>query len=157
MSSDVHVIWTLYGNTKDILLEVFIPKAKLLDFLASLHTSVNSFAMNLLNVTIREVRRDTDSLLPYAKQDVFALVLLFSQAETPAGEQAMQAFATTLYADVVKLDGTFYLPYRRHYDRTLLFASYPNIKTWIARKREFDPEGAFSSQFFDHLVGLAGE
>jgi hypothetical protein len=38
---------------------------------------------DLLNVTVRDIKKDTDSLMNYADQNMFGLVMLFSQLRTP--------------------------------------------------------------------------
>lgn len=67
-----------------------------------------------LNVTIREVQKDTISLLPYAREDVFGLVCLFSQERTPVDESNMQRFTQAMVADAIKLGlgGPFTALYR---------------------------------------------
>ncbi len=69
---------------------------------------------NLLNVTVRVVRRDDRSALAYARQDVFGLVMPFVQERTRAGEAQMQAMTRSLIDAAIASAGTFYLPYRPH-------------------------------------------
>lgn len=107
--------------------------------------------MNILNVTIREVKKDNISLLPYANNDVFGLVCLFSQNLTSQDEEKMQNFTKAIIDEVLKLDGTFYLPYRLHYSINQLQKTYPNLLHWLKIKEKWDPDHIFSSEFFEYI------
>jgi FAD/FMN-containing dehydrogenase len=151
MNTDIHILWPLYGQNKDILHEYFVPKNKLTEFLASLKSHVKHYQMNILNVTIREVRKDTISMLAYAKEDMFAIVCLFSQGQNQDEERKMKAFTQNVIDSVLEVRGTFYLPYRLHYTPQQVHKAYPRLPEWLALKKKWDPEGIFSSQFFDYI------
>ncbi|MGV8948242.1 MAG: glycerophosphodiester phosphodiesterase family protein [Candidatus Paracaedibacter sp.] len=152
MNSDAHILWPLYGSDKDILQEYFIPKNKVYDFLQALKPLITSYKMNILNVTIRDVQKDTISLLPYANQDVFGLVMLFSQAQSTEDERKMMEFTRKVIDEAIKLGGTFYLPYRLHFTKDQLLKSYPAIEAWIRVKEKWDPGMVFGSQFFMYIA-----
>jgi hypothetical protein len=135
MNSDIHLLWPLYGQNKDILYEYFIPKDKLPEFLESFKTHILNFDINILNVTIREVRQDKLSMLPYAQQDSFALVCLFSQDWTAEDELIMKTFTQKVIDEAIRLNGSFYLPYRLHYTKEQLYKAYPALTNWLEMKK----------------------
>jgi len=151
MNSDSHILWPLYGKNKDILHEYFVPKKELPHFLDSLRRNVLDYDMNILNVTIRDVRKDNISTLTYAKEDMFAFVCLFSQKQEFADEAKMKEFTEKVIDDVLMLKGSFYLPYRLHYSQEQLSKAYPEIEDWINLKRKWDPEQIFDSEFYQHV------
>ncbi len=151
MNTDIHILWPLYGQNKDILHEYFIPKKNVSQFIQKLMTHVIAHNINILNVTIREVKKDNTSSLPYAKKDVYGLVCLFSQGQTPEDEEKMKNFTQSVIDDALTLNGTFYLPYRLHYTGKQLLSSYPEIKPWIKLKKKYDPNLIFQSQFFGYI------
>src|SRR5262245_43389979 len=89
MRPDFRVVWHPTPKTRDILQEYFVPYSQVNSFIESMGMHVRKYNLNLLNVTLRDVRKDDDALLAYAKTDVCALVLFFSQAPTPEGEKVM--------------------------------------------------------------------
>lgn len=155
MSPDVHVLWPTRSGYRDILHEYFLPKARSASFVNELKRLVRSHHMDLLNVTIRDVLKDSNSLLPYARQDSLSFVLFFAQAETPAGENAMKVFTADLIREALKLGGSFYLPYRMHYTGPLLRQAYPDIGNWLGAEVKYDPGGVFESDFSLNLKNLA--
>ncbi|NRB11421.1 MAG: FAD-binding oxidoreductase, partial [Rickettsiaceae bacterium] len=152
MNADIHILWPLYGDNKDILHEYFVPKNKLNDFLSLFKRQVIKFDMNILNVTIREVKKDDISMLPFAKEDMFALVCLFSQKQNQQNETKMENFTKSILDDLLKLDGTFYLPYRLHYSQDQLLNAYPDLPNWLKYKKQIDPELVFDSKFYQYIV-----
>lgn len=152
MNTDIHILWPLYGKNKDILHEYFIPQKNAYAFIQSFKQCILKHKMNILNVTIRDVKRDTISHLSYARKDVFAFVCLFSQSYTDEDEHKMENFTKDAIQRAVELGGTFYLPYRLHYDKALLKASYPMIERWIEHKNTYDPSYIFKSIFFEHIL-----
>lgn len=157
MNTDIHVIWPLYGNSKDILQEYFIPKPELSKFVKTLKNNVLNYNVNLLNVTIRDVQKDTVSLLPYAKGDVYGVVCLFSQNQTEKDEHKMKNFTQAVIKDCLALGGTFYLPYRLHYTGHQIVIAYPEIINWVALKKKYDPDFLFQSQFFSYIQNILRE
>jgi FAD/FMN-containing dehydrogenase len=157
MNTDIHILWPLYGNNKDILHEYFIPKKQVNNFINNLKNQIIKHNINILNVTIREVKRDNSSLLSYAKEDVYGLVCLFSQGKTLEDEEKMKIFTQDVISDALILGGTFYLPYRLHYNANQILEAYPNIKNWIALKEKYDAGLVFQSQFFHHINNILQE
>ncbi|MBF8247168.1 MAG: hypothetical protein ISN64_04250 [Rickettsia sp.] len=93
--------------------------------------------MILIRITIREILADKESLLPYAKEDIFALVCFFSQKQNTRYELVMRFFIKELMKHCQNLGGSFYLPYRLHYTKQMLKDSYPEIDNCLINKKIF--------------------
>jgi FAD/FMN-containing dehydrogenase len=151
MNSDIHFLWPTDLSRRDILHEYFVPQARFEGFLGALRDSLGKHRQDLLNVTVRDLRKDDDALLAYAREDVFAFVLLFSQLPSADGEARMQAFTRDLVERTLALGGTFYLPYRLHYTPEQFRRAYPMAPEFLELKRRVDPEELFQSRFYDHI------
>ena len=142
----------LFGNrtaeTTDILHEYFVPQARLWDFVVQVKAIVPREEGDLLNVTVRDVRRDTRSALAYAREDMFGLVMLFVQARTAAADERMQRMTQGLIDAVLDVGGTFYLPYRLHATAAQLRRGYPGWDAAMAAKRRLDPAGVFQNELY---------
>jgi len=136
------------ADTTDILHEYFVPHDSAGAFTLELARLVTEHRGDLLNVTIRDVRRDEDTLLAYARQDVFALVLLFSQARTDEGEDKMRAMTVDLITAALDSGGTYYLPYRLHATADQFARAYPMAKRFFELKRQYDPGELFQNRFY---------
>ncbi|MGC2694540.1 MAG: FAD-binding oxidoreductase [Candidatus Angelobacter sp.] len=132
----------------DILQEYFIPPQKMGEFVDGLRTVVTRNRANLLNVTLRIVPKDNVTALPYAKQDMFAFVLYFNQKLNEKDAAILQKTTTDLIDLTIGLKGTYYLPYQLYYSREQLYAAYPEIGSFFAAKKKYDPLNLFGSKFY---------
>jgi FAD/FMN-containing dehydrogenase len=151
----------------EILHEYFVPHARLAEFVEKIRpilrpTGRNEMATqmagawgaggahaDLLNVTVRNVERDADTALAYAREPVFGLVMLFHQRRDAAAEKAMEALTQKLIEAALACGGTYYLPYRPHATREQFARAYPQAAEVFAEKRKQDPRGIFRNQFFE--------
>ncbi len=139
------------GKT-DILVEIFLPQEKFANFIPQAKKLMINRSDSLLNVTIREIIKDSDTALPYAKKNVFGLVILFTIDQNRGAEKTLQNQVNGLIEIALNLGGTFYLPYRNFSDGRQLERGYPEMKNFLAVKKRWDPEGIFSSGFYQYLL-----
>jgi FAD/FMN-containing dehydrogenase len=137
----------------NILQEYFIPREKMAAFVDGMRAIVNDDLANLLNVTIRVVHRDTITALPYAKQDVFAFVLYFNQKLNETASIRMRKTTSDLIDLALRLNGTFYLPYQLYYSTEQLHRAYPEIDSFFAQKKSYDPIGLFTNKLYEKYGG----
>jgi FAD/FMN-containing dehydrogenase len=133
----------------DILQEYFIPRDRMPEFVDGLRSVVQRDGSNLLNVTIRSVQKDTVTALPYAKQDMFAFVLYFNQKLNGEQTEILRRTTVDLVDLAIALNGTYYLPYQLYYSSRQLRRAYPEIDSFFAAKKRYDPEGLLTSKFYE--------
>lgn len=132
----------------DILQEYFIPHKNMSLFVDGLRSIVRKNKANLLNVTIRMVEKDCITSLPYAKEPMFAFVLYFNQRLNDYESTIVQKTTVDLIDLALSLQGTFYLPYQLFYSQEQLHKAYPEIDSFFAAKRKYDPQGIFSNTWY---------
>ena len=95
-----------------ILQEYFIPQASFasffIDFKEAIANVRKETLLTLLNTTIRFVRADTLTLLPYARQDSYAFVLYYRLRRTKDAENRLAFHHGCLAALALKYRGAFY-------------------------------------------------
>lgn len=140
----------------DILHEYFVAPAHLERFLQTCRDVIPNSYQQLLNVTLRYVVADSESLLAYAPEDRIAAVMLFSQEKTARAEADMKRMTRLLIDGVLAAGGSYYLPYRLHATREQFEAAYPRARTFARAKLQHDPEVRFSNAFWttylEHLT-----
>ncbi|MBI3273433.1 MAG: FAD-binding oxidoreductase [Planctomycetes bacterium] len=139
------------ASTTDILHEYFLPPERFESFLEALRRLVpphRSEGLDLLNVTVRDLQRDDVSFLRYADRDLFAFVLLWRYARTPAADAAMERMTRELLDAVLALGGRYYLPYRLHATPAQLRTAYPQVDAFFRAKRRYDPDELFQNLFY---------
>ena len=135
----------------DLLLEVFIPQEKFAEFTNLAKGVLEHNSGNLLNVTVREITKDNDSILRYAKTDVFGLVMLFTVKHESQEEENLRKQAQSLYDISIKLGGSFYLTYRNFAKPAQVLAAYPELPKFLKAKIKWDPQEIFYSGFYQYL------
>jgi len=134
----------------DLLQEYFIPEQNFNDYIKAIKPILKSSQIDLLNITIRSVKRDSDAYLNYAKQNVFGFVMLFNQKKTKMQEEDMITLTNNLVDVAIKNGGTFYLPYRLHINRDKMRIAYPQAEIFFQLKRKYDPDELFNNKFYQH-------
>ena len=148
MNQSMEYLNTTLKDT-NILNEYFIPKENTVAFIDGLRDIVEDTGVNLLNVTLRIVTKDTLSALPYAKDDRIAYVLYFNQALNEDDSKKLEGATVKLIDLATSLDGTYYLPYQLYYSSEQLRTAYPEIDTFFTLKRKYDPTERFSNAFYE--------
>ncbi|HTJ65439.1 MAG TPA: FAD-binding oxidoreductase, partial [Alphaproteobacteria bacterium] len=136
----------------DILHEYFMPPERFPDFLTACREVILKSHQELLNVTLRFLAPDTESVLAYAPTRRISAVMSFSQWKTAEAEADMQQMTRNLIDRVQAIGGSFYLPYRLHETREQLAKSYPAIDSFVAAKRHYDPGLLFRNALWNKYL-----
>ncbi len=136
----------------DILHEYFVAPDRFADFVAACRRIIPSSYQSLLNITLRYVAADRESVLAYAPEPRIAAVMLFSQEKTARAEADMARMTRALIDATLGLGGTYYLPYRPHATPDQLRLGYPRIAEFVERKRAADPDLVFRNAFWDRYL-----
>jgi hypothetical protein len=123
-------------------------------FLEKARVIIPKHGCDLLNVTVRNVLRDKDTVLRYADQEMFAFVMLFNQPRTTEADARMEPMTQELIDAAIECQGRYYLPYRLHATKAQFYQGYPQAAAFFARKRHYDPEEIFQNQFYASMGNL---
>ena len=135
------------------LQEYFFPCEKFEEFTHFLGDILNKHNVKVLNATVRYVKRDTHCAMSYAhSNNCFAIVLCFSQSLNPDEVARTKAWVQEVVDGLLKVGGSFYLPYQHFATREQFHKSYPQWQTVLKKKLEYDPKEIFDNGFYrDYL------
>jgi len=141
-----------YASTRDtdILQEYFVPIGNFVSFMDRLRAVIEKENVNLLSATVRYVPRDGEAFLSYAREDSFAIVLYINQGMSPGSRDAAGRWTRMLVDAALAEHGTYYLAYQQYPTREQLRRAYPKFDQFLALKKKYDPQEAFSSSFYLH-------
>jgi FAD/FMN-containing dehydrogenase len=117
-------------------------------FVERMQAIVPKHGGNLLNVTVRSIETDPDTLLRYATEPTYSLVMLFEQGRLQEDDAKMAAMTRELIDAALESGGRYYLPYRLHATREQFRRAYPQAEEFFALKRKYDPNEVFQNQFY---------
>ena len=139
-------------NITDVLHEYFVPPENFPEFISLCKKVIPGSYQELLNITLRYVATDNDSVLRYATGPRIATVMLFSQEMTQRAEADMQRMTQALIDGVRAIGGSYYLPYRPHATQEQFVSNYPMAAVFAAAKRKYDPKLVFSNGFWNNYL-----
>jgi FAD/FMN-containing dehydrogenase len=148
LDDDLAVLENRDPAATEVLQEYFVPPVALAGFVERLRAEVRAHDVDLLNVTVRDLRADDDSFLRYADGRMFALVLLIHQERSAAADERLQPFTRALIDSALALGGRYYLPYRLHATNAQFEAAYPMAARFFEAKRALDPAELFQNRFY---------
>lgn len=151
LNDNVSLIENKDSHSTDILHEYYIPERYFEQYIEELKKVLPNEHIDLLNITIRGVYKDNDSYLNYAKENVFGFVFLFNQKKkNEKDEEEMRKLTKQLVEIAIKMEGTYYLPYRLHIDRETFRKVYPQGEEFFKLKLKYDPAEIFKNKFYEH-------
>lgn len=133
----------------DILHEYFVPFDTFDGFLDACRDVIPDAFVEFLNVTLRFVDADTDSLLPHSPTPRIAAVMSFTQEMTARAEADHARMTRALIDRIIAIGGTYYLPYRPHATQDQFLRAYPNAPDFAAAKRALDPALTLRNNLWD--------
>ncbi|MEM7178451.1 MAG: FAD-binding oxidoreductase [Pseudomonadota bacterium] len=137
----------------DILHEYFVSFEAFDDFLTACREVIPASYQEFLNVTLRYVAQDDQSVLSYATTPRIAAVMSFSQELTARAEADMARMTQALIDQISDKGGAYYLPYRPHATPEQLVKTYSGAADFAARKREIDPDLVLRNNLWDSYLG----
>ncbi len=132
-----------------VLQEYFIPVEKFEEFSSLMKEIFERHQVNVLNVSIRHARKDTGSLLAWAKEEVFAYVVWYKQATNDVEKNKVGVWTRELINASISLNGSYYLPYQAHATKEQFHAAYPNAQKLFELKAQLDPNFKFRNVIWD--------
>jgi FAD/FMN-containing dehydrogenase len=135
-----------------VISEVYVPPPALTEFMAEARAILRHDAAEDIYGTIRAIRRDATTVLPWARDDFACVIFNLRTPHTPAGLARTRGTFERLYDAALDKGGSFYLTYHRWARRDQLLRAYPELPAWINAKHANDPCGILRSDWFDHLV-----
>lgn len=149
ISTPVSVLAERDPRRTDILHEYFLPPDQLGRFLEACRTVIPKAKGELLNITLRYVGADQDSVMAFAPGDRVAAVMSFSQRKTQDADASFVGMTQGLIDAALAHGGCFYLPYRLHARADQLDRAYPRLDEFLAAKRRLDPNALFRNTMWD--------
>lgn len=130
-------------KTTYVLQEFFVPVESMVDFAGFMTEILNRFGVQVVNVSIRHAHPDPGSMMAWAQEEVFALVLYYKQGTSVSERESVAVWTRELIDAVLRCGGTYYLPYQPHGRTDQFHRAYPQARKLFALKDRLDPNYRF--------------
>jgi len=139
--------------TSSILQEYFVPLHAIEPFIKMFKAIAHEHGVNMLNVSIRFVPADKETVLSYAPHDVYALVCYINVPRS-FSQQKERAWTQALIDAVLSHGGTFYLPYHLYATPKQFKKAYPRFNEFLAIKKRYDPQEHFANSLSKRYLDI---
>jgi SAM-dependent methyltransferase len=131
------------------LQEYFVPVAKFHEYLPLMREVLQRHDANMINISIRHAIADPGSVLAWAREEVFAFVMYYKQGLSQEERNRVAIWTRELIDAVLRVGGTYYLPYQAHATPQQFHRAYPRAQEFFALKRTLDPGFRFRNALWD--------
>ncbi|MFD0725219.1 FAD-binding oxidoreductase [Lysobacter brunescens] len=131
----------------EMITELYVPPGDLDAFLGQVADDCRRHGTDIVYGTVRMIRRETDTLLAWAREDWACVVLNLHVRHDEAGRQRMRADTQRLIDRALAFGGSFYLTYHREARADQLRAAYPRIDAFLEAKSRIDPDHVLDSDW----------
>ncbi len=139
---------TLGHRGSEVITEIYVPRARLADFMTEAAADFRREGVDVIYGTVRLIRRDSETFLPWAREDFACVIFNLHVRHDPAGQaHAADAFRRLIDLAIAR-GGSYYLTYHRHATRAQVEACYPRCREFLALKLRHDPAERFQSDWY---------
>jgi len=128
--------------------EVYVPRDRIYDFMTDLSLSNEQQQLDIIYGTIRLIKADTETFLPWAKQDYACIVLNLRVEHSELGLVKARSDFQLLIDVALNHDGSYFLTYHRWARKDQLLEAYPQFPMFLELKLKYDPQEMFQSDWY---------
>ncbi|MEK4486985.1 FAD-binding oxidoreductase [Psychrobacillus sp. FSL H8-0484] len=138
------------ASKTEVLQEYFVPVDQFTPYIDSLRETLQDEKnFNLLNITIRYVKKNDEAVLSYAKEDMFGLVMLINQGTSEKNIEETGEVIRKMIDVTLAHGGSYYLPYYNYPTKEQLEVAYPRAQEFFQMKEKYDPDKRFLNLFYE--------
>jgi hypothetical protein len=138
----------------EMITELYVPRDRLTAFMTSVREDFRAHDVNFIYGTIRLIQRDRDAFLRWAKDDYACVIFNLHVDHTAAGLERAREDFRRLIDRAIDLGGSYFLTYHRFASRDQVLRCYPEFPEFLRRKRHWDPDHRFASDWSRHYESL---
>jgi FAD/FMN-containing dehydrogenase len=136
-------------KTTFVLQEYFVPAGKLNEFIPRMRKVFKKHRVRVFNVSIRHALPDPGTLLAWAPEEVFALVIYYEQGTGERAKVRVADWTRELISEALAVKGSYYLPYQIHATPEQFHSAYPRAQEFFLLKKKLDPSNKFRNKLWD--------
>lgn len=137
-----------------MITEIYVPFEKLNDFIEKVKFDTKKYNVDVIYGTMRLIKKDDETFLPYAKQDYAAIIFNLRVVHTSIGMEKAKEDFVRLIDRGLEFGGSYFLTYHRWARKDQVLAAYPQFVDFLKLKLKYDPEERFQSEWYRHYKNL---
>jgi FAD/FMN-containing dehydrogenase len=142
------------GRGTEMISEVYVRRPALVDFMKDVAKDFRDGRANVIYGTIRFIEKDDESFLPWAKERYASIIFNLHTAHDPQSLEKTARDFRRLIDRAIQYGGSYYLTYHHWATRAQVETCYPQFVEFLKRKRQYDPEERFQSDWYRFYKGM---
>jgi FAD/FMN-containing dehydrogenase len=138
----------------EMITELFVPHERLPQFMDDVRRDFRRHAVDCIYGTIRLIECDTETALPWAREDFACVIFNLHVDHEPKAIARAESTFRQLIDYALAYQGSYYLTYHRYANARQLIAAHPAILRFMQAKRALDTDEVFQSDWYRHTKGL---
>lgn len=131
-------------------LELLLPPEAVDEFVAETDTRCNDWRIGLQSVAVRRTLGEDETYLRWASRDYAEVRLALAQPAGLGGAVRSGQLRRELIDAAIALGGSFQIASTPDATRSQIEACYPQLKSFLAQKRRFDPHERVVNDWYCH-------
>jgi len=140
--------------SSEMITEVYVPRAELSAFMEAASCVLRDASVPLIYGTVRLIERDDESYLSWAREPWACVIFNLHVDHTEAGIDRARGASLGLIDAALGRGGSYYLTYHRWARRDQVQAAHPRLASFLRRKRRYDPQERFQSDWYRHYRAM---
>ncbi|MCE3043568.1 FAD-binding protein [Legionella sp. 16cNR16C] len=142
------------SNSSEMISEIYVPRDQLVPLFNQLRGDFRKYKINLIYGTIRLIKKDNESYLPWATQDYACIVFNFHVDHSKQGIAKAQHDFRLIIDRALEHDGSYFLTYHRWARKDQVLKAYPQFIEFLKLKKKYDPDEIFQSNWYRYYKQL---
>jgi FAD/FMN-containing dehydrogenase len=140
----------------EMITELFVPRPRLTSFMEDAREALRRRRANVIYGTIRLIERDDETFLVWARERYACVIFNLHVDHTPEVLASAAGAFRELIDLAIRHGGSYYLTYHRWARRDQVERCYPQMREFLAAKRQHDPGEIFQSEWYRHHRRMFG-
>lgn len=137
-----------------MITEVYVPLNEIAHFMQQVANDRALKSINVIYGTVRLIKKDDETYLPWAKQDYACIIFNLNVPHTSLGFQYAENYFSRLIDHALAFNGSFFLTYHRYARKDQILKAYPQFKSFLELKFKYDPDERFQSNWYQFYKNM---
>lgn len=138
----------------EMITEIYVNRPDLPTFMQEARGLLRERRANVIYGTVRVIEKDDETFLVWARDRYACVIFNLHIDHTPeAIDQAAETFRQLIDLGIAH-DGSYYLTYHRWARQDQVERCYPQMRQFLALKRQHDPSEIFQSDWYRHYRAM---
>jgi FAD/FMN-containing dehydrogenase len=138
----------------EMISELYVPRSRLPAFMSAVRVDAIEHGYDIIYGTVRLIEADNETVLAWAREPWACVIFNLHVDHTTEAIDRARTHFRRLIDRAIEQGGSYYLTYHRWATAAQARLCHPRLVEFLDRKRAYDPDGLFQSDWYRHHTTL---